>query len=753
MSWTDPVSEVARDLLAPRARRSDRRVPVVLQMTAVECGAACLAMMLCYYGRRTTIAECRATLGPGRDGLTARAIARAAQVFGLRVRALSLEPEKLDVVPLPFVAHWRFEHFVIVEAITRGGYHLVDPECGRRRVSREEFERSFTGVLLAMEPGDDFHPGRGAETSGALRQRLWTAARLPGVRAAAAQLVFASLLLQVFGLALPLFTKVMVDRVLVMRLDSALPILGLVMALWVVALVLVGYLRVALLIYLRGHIDARLMLGFFEHLLHLPLAFFQRRSSGDLLMRLSSNMVVRDLLTEHSLSVLLDGGLVVTYLVILFAVDWRFGLATAAIGVSQIVVLLVSAGPVHRVLQNQLLAQAQAQSYSVETLKGIETIKGGGSEIHVFNRWSSLFYNQLNVTLKRSHLNATVQVVLQSLQSLAPLLLLWLGTWQVLAGGMTLGTMLALTALAGSLLGPLTALAASGQKIQLVRAHLERLTDVLEADPEKSEQGSQVAPVLTGSVSVEGLSFRYDEQSPWVLQNVTFSVEPGQKVAITGPTGSGKSTLMALLLGLYEPNGGTIRYDHQPLGDFDLSSLRQQFGVIPQTPFLFSGSIRENLALLRPEASYERILAAARLVSLHDEISRMPMGYETRVSEGGAALSGGQRQRICIARALLNEPRVLLLDEATSSLDTETERTVQQALDELGVTQIVIAHRLTTIANADRVLVFDRGRVVEQGSPKSLLAEKGKYAELFQASGPGDEHRELSSVRMNAPRT
>lgn len=723
-----PVSGWSR-LRGLLRRLFSRRVPVVLQMTMDECGLACLAMILGHHGRRMNLAECHTATGlTGHGGTTARQILAAARRLGMRARPLRLDPDKLDQLPLPLIAHWNFNHFVVIERLRRQGADIVDPALGRRRVSQEELDRSFTGIVLVMEPGVGFdaEPTGGERRGMRLRSLLWDT----GIGRVFLQVLGATVLLQLLGLVTPLVTKVVVDSILPSRMLGLLGLLALALGVWLLSLLVSLYLRYAMLVYLSGRLDARLGFGFFEHLLRLPLPFFEQRTAGDLLTRLSSNAVVREVLTERTLSIILDGGLVVGYFFLLLALDWRFAVAAGVLASLQLLLLVISFGPLHRLLRQQLADHAESQGYAVETLKGIRTLKASGAEGEAFQRWSSLFARHLNTTLRRGHLSTLLQTGLGSIKGAAPLVLLWVGAARVLDGDMTLGTMFALMALSNSFLAPLTPLAASIQRIQLARAHFERLQDVLGAE---SERVGEIVPPegsLAGRIEVRDLTFHYAEGSPPALEEVSFVAEPGQKIAVTGPTGSGKSTLAMLLLGMARPMSGEIRLDGHDLVELDLPALRRQIGVVLQEPFLFSGSVRQNVALNRPEATLEDVVRVCQAVGLHEDVARLPMAYETRLSEGGALLSGGQRQKLCIARALIREPRVLILDEATSSLDADAERRVDRALDALNATRIVIAHRLSTIRDADLILVLDRGSVIERGTHEELLASRGLYASL-----------------------
>ncbi len=720
-----PASQSASPV---RQKKRWKRVPELRQMSAVECGACCLAMILNYYGRATSVSEVQERCGVGRDGLSALAIVKAARQYGLRVRAVSLKKNDARFVTFPAIVHWEFNHFVVVDRWSSRHVDIVDPAVGRRRLTSEEFDEGFTGILIMLEPGAQFErqaPSRAFS--------LWTYLRsLPHMSSIVAQIIGTALLLQILGLGAPLLTAIVVDYIIPTKTSDLLILLGTGMLFLILTQGVMKLLRSALLIYLQTRLDAQMMLDFFEHLLSLPYRFFQLRLSGDLLARVESNTAIRDILTSQMISTLLDSCSVIVYLVILIMQSKLIAGVAVAVGAFQVGLLLLTAPIIRRLTMRDLVAQGKTQGYLNEVLAGIAAVKAAGAEQRALARWTNLFFDEMNISVRRNYLLSGVSVVFETLQSLAPLLLLWIGATQVMTGAMSTGTMLALNTLAASFLIPLSSLAASGQNIQVARAHFDRIADVLGSEPEQDSQQVYTPPQLSGRIELKSVTFQYDPNTPPILNDVSIHIRPGQKVALVGKTGSGKSTLGKLLIGLITPTKGEILFDGIALQKLNYQEVRRQFGVVLQDAFIFSGSVRENISFNDPQMEMARIVKAAQAAAIHEDIEKMPMGYETLLSEGGSVFSGGQRQRLALARALANHPALLLLDEATSALDVTTERAVEQNLQRLSCTQIVIAHRLSTVRNADLILVLDQGRVVEQGTHQQLLRRRGFYAQLIK---------------------
>lgn len=714
-----------------------KRVPVVLQMGAADCGAACLAMILGYWGGQIALESCRTLMGSGQHGATALMIAKAARELGLETAAFRHTPQGLADVSLPALLHWQGVHFVVLEAYGEREVKIIDPAVGRRTLTPAEFAAGYSGVTLTFAPGPNFAAVMAAHAAQTppsnWRGYVGRVLAVPGSKMMLVWLCIASLVLQLAGLILPVATWLVVEQILPNLNSPSLALLGAGAAAAVLAQASLSYGRDLLVIRLQQRLDSVLTPNFFSHLLRLPAKFFQQRTTGDLISRLEGNATVRELITSGVLTGLLDGGLSLLYLFILYAQSPLFGLVVTGAALGHFLLLRHTGGRVHELTQMELATRAEEQSLAVQIVRGSEAIKAAGAEEWMLAEWKKRFRANLRVSVGRGRYVARINGALQLLNLATPLLLLWLGVGVVQSGQLSLGEMLGLVVLASACLDPLGNLASHLHRTQHIWAYLERLGDVLETAPEEPAPSSGQIH-LKGAIQVEKLSFSYTKDEFFSLKEISFAIAPGESIAIVGATGAGKSTLVRVLLGLYQPQQGLIRYDGQPLSELGLTRLRRAIGVVLQDALLLSGTIRENIALQQPEMPMSQVVEAAKLATIHDEIARLPMAYETHVGEGGSGLSGGQRQRIALARALASKPAILMLDEATSHLDAATEQRILNNLAQLPATRLTIAHRLSSARSADRILVLDAGQIVESGTHNALVAQGGLYSRLWAAA-------------------
>lgn len=707
-----------------------RRVPYVPQMEMVECGAAALAMVLGYWGYHVPLPQAREACKVSRDGSNAANILQAARSYGLEAEAVKVEVEKIRDLPLPAILHWEFKHFVVLEHISSRGVHIVDPGRGRCFVSMAEFGALFTGVALVFAPDDDFVERKRRFPS--LGRYLEI---LRNVRPSLIQLLGASLMLQAVGLIFPVASQVLVDRVLLPHYQPWLWGLAVGLTSALIAKLLLGILRSYVLQGLQNRMDKQLMEGFTTHLISLPLGYFLQRQVGDLVQRLESNSQIRDFFSSRSVSAVLDVFLLFGYSSLMLAYHWRLGLLVIGLSTLRIVLLMALRQHNQQLMTTELTVSGQEGAILMEALGSLETIKVSASEDHVMARWIPRLVRRANVSMELQKLAITSKQLMSVLQGLASAALFWVGGQEVLGERMTLGVFAAFLSLQGLFMSPLESMLSAITDLQFLTSHLLRLDDVMESAPEAS--GSIDPGRLKGRIDLDGVSFRYAEGSPWILQDIHLSLKPGEKVALVGRTGAGKSTLARLLMGMHLPTEGTIHFDHQDLGALDLQKLRGQMGVVMQESFLLDDTVRANVALRDPNLPMERVKWAAEVANIHEVIRKLPQGYETRLGENAKSLSGGERQRLCVARAVALEPSILLLDEATSSLDLETEAQVHANLAELGCTRIVIAHRLDTVKDADRILVLEGGRIAQQGTYLELSLQKGAFQEAVMAMEAG----------------
>ncbi|WP_434739519.1 peptidase domain-containing ABC transporter [Micromonospora sp. SH-82] len=703
-----------------------RRVPVVLQVAATDCGPSALAMLLAASGRPVPAAHLRAHLDVGRDGLSLRDLRDAAQEFGLRCRAIALpalrhDATRLRELAMPLVAHWNGDHYVVVERVGRRGIDVVDPAVGRRRLSAAQFSAGSTGVVLLAEPAGAPPPTgpAPAPVRDLLVPVLRGNARLLTVLAAA------SVLITVAGLAVPWATAAIIDGVAPPPAVWPAAVVGLAVVTGALSLA-----RALAVTALQRRIGTRLAVDAVTRLFAVVYRYFDRRSAGDLIDRVRAAGAVRDLLASSLVATALDTVLVLGYLTVVAVLVPVLGLTAAGVILAQVVTAVWIGSRSGALQREELLASGEESARLADALQGMAAIRVAGAQVRVLHRWRESFDRGMSASYRLSRLSAVSDALLAAWSVASPVLMLLVAAGQADSPGRAAG----LAALAVAAVTPAVALAQRLPSFTLLAPTVDRLSDIAQAPVEQALPGRPVA-ALSGLVTLTGVGFRYDRRSPWALRGVTAVLPPGTKVAVVGGSGSGKSTLVGLLTGLYAPTEGRIHVDGVDLAGVDLSSLRRQIGVVLQETYVGAGTLREALTLSCPDADDASIARALHLAALAEDVASMPMGLQTRLGDGGAGLSGGQRQRVALARALLADPALLILDEATSALDPVTEARVEAGLRALPMTRVVVAHRFSTVVDADLVLVLDGGRLVEWGAPAALLAAGGPFARLGGVGG------------------
>lgn len=729
--------------------------PTVLQMESTECGAACLGIILSHFGRHVPLEQLREDCGVSRDGSAASNIVRAARSHGLEVEAFTGEPGALRELRFPIIAHWNFNHFVVIEALGSDRVFINDPATGPRTISLEELDESFTGVVLVFERGPEFVPG--GERSSVLRSLR---ERLPGARAGIAYVFLLGLLLVVPGLMIPVFSKVFIDDVLVRgNTEWLIPLLAAVVITYAARTVIASLRRFGLL-KLSLRVDVTGSSRFLWHLLRLPVRFFDARLAGDLTSRLRVNETLARIISGRLAEAVLNLLLVGFFGAMLVYYDRRLASVVFVFGGLHLVALklLVRRRVNHaRRMEKEVAALA---GISMGGLQLIESIKASGSEPDFFSRWSGHYARNVSAQQAFREANLVYDVVPSLLSMLERYLVLAIGALRVMDGDLTLGTLVAFQLLSGSFMAPVRGIAGLATELQTLDSGLTRLDDVLNHPHDPMLEPEQVASAepeaesslatgdslhspdsldspdrarLAGHLAVEDITFGYSRLAAPVLVGLSLVLEPGHRVAVVGPSGSGKSTVVKLLCGLYEPWEGRVLLAGVDRRRLPRALVSRTIGLVSQDITLFEGTVRENITMWDATVPDEVMIDAARDAMIHDEIMSRVGGYDSRVEEGGRNFSGGQRQRLEIARVLTQFPSLLVLDEATSALDPATEKQVDDNLRRRGCACVVVAHRLSTIRDCNEIIVLDRGVVVERGTHEQLVRQAGPYVELIRS--------------------
>jgi ATP-binding cassette subfamily B protein len=712
-------------------QRITRRYPFFQQQSASDCGAACLVMVERYWGKSFSVSRLRDLANVDRNGASLRGLAAAAESIGFTTRPVKASLDKLAEQSLPAIVHWEGRHYIVVYEVKRDRVIVCDPAIGQRSLTNDQFQACWTGYTLLLQPTALLKEVKETSTP------FWQFFELAKPhRLVLLEVFIASLLIQIFGLITPLFTQLLLDRVVVQRSNLTLNAVGLGLLIFSLFRVAMTGLRQYLLDHTANRVDLSLIVGFISHTFRLPLGYFESRYVGDIIARVQENRKIQRFLTGEALSIFLDLLTVFVYVGLMFWYSWKMALLVLVIVPPFVVLALIATPFLQRISREIFGAYNEETGYLIQSLTGIRTVKSMAVEQTVRWHWEELFGKSIQKNFSGQIIGNTLSIFSSTIEAVVTTALLWFGAWQVIQNELTIGQLVAFNMLLGNVISPFQRLTVLWNELQEVIIAVERINDVIDAEPEENwQEARQSLPPIRGYIRFERVTFRYHPESEInTLENVSFEMQPGQTVALVGRSGSGKTTISKLLLGLYPPTEGKILIDGYDITSLSLRSLRSQIGVVDRDTFLFGGTIRENISVGHPGVSLEGIIEATKQAGAHQFIKELPMGYETQIGEGGGMLSGGQRQRIAIARALLGNPRLLIFDEATSHLDAESERIIQTNLKTIlqDRTTLVIAHRLSTVRNADRILVLDRGIVVESGTHDELMAKRGHYFYLNQ---------------------
>lgn len=714
----------------PRRKGVIRRFPFIEQQEEMDCGAACLAMILKHYGKTVHLTRLRSLASVTAQGASMASIVEAAGKVGFVATGRAASVEALEHNErLPLIAHWEGVHWIVVYRISADHVWVSDPAEGKIKMSRAEFERGYTGRLVSLEPTtaiadveeSRIHWGRFVEP---LKQH----------KLMILEIFACALALQIFGLTVPILTQQITDRVAVTKSASLLNLLAFAAALLFLGQIAIGAVRTYVITFVSTRLQHGMMAMVMVHLLHLPLSFFGLKRPGDILSRFEDSDEIKEVLLGKPIEIAIDLLLLVGYLGVMLYYNVTLTVVTLLFVLPFMGLTLVSAPIMAGFTRRNSIAESRTESTLIETFNGIETVKSFGIERKVRSKWEGRFARAENLSYAEEMIELGFESLTGLLDKLTKVTVLYIGVLQVIEGNMSIGQLLAFTMMVDHVYRPILGFVGLIDEFQEANVSAERLGEILDTPREVAPGVNLTKPrQLKGYIRYENVFFRYGaKDSPYVVRNVSLELAPGQTLALVGRSGSGKTTLARLLLGLYPITEGRIFIDEIDLSELDPQHLRRSVSTVPQDSYLFRGTILENIAAGDPNPDYEAVGRAASMAAAHDFVSDMPLGYQTQVGEGGGRLSGGQRQRIALARAFYRRPNILIMDESTSALDTESEATISENTSDFlkDRVAIVIAHRMSTVRNADKILVLDNGEILEQGNHEDLLAKEGLYYQL-----------------------
>jgi len=680
------------------------------------------------HGHHVGLSELRRRFPLSLKGAKLNQLIHIAQQLGFGTRPLRLDMEDLGKLKLPCVLHWDLNHFVVLAKVGKSRVTILDPAFGERKLSLAEVSEHFTGVALELTPTAQFTPQKAPPTVSA-RQLTGP---VSGLWRSLGQILLLSVALQVFVILAPFFMQWVVDQVLVSADRDLLTVLGLGFGLALLLQIAIGLLRGWSVVFLSTRLGLQWMGNVFAHALRLPLDFFEKRHLGDITSRMGSVQAIQRTLTTSFVEALIDGLMAVVTLGLMLVYSWKLALVTLLAVALYLAIRALAYRPVRDRTEQQLVAAARQQTHLLESLRGMQSLKVAGEESQRRSTYENLMVDTVNHEVRLARMGLGFSGASQLVFGLERIAVIWIGAALALQNVFSVGMLIAYLAYKDQFAGRMAALIDKWVEFRMLRLHGERLADIVLTPPDDDAGPIEVPPPPHTRIEVEGLSFRYGDGEPWVLKDCSFSIEPGESVAVIGASGCGKTTLVKLMLGLLKPTQGRIGIGGYDLHKVGPRNLRALVGAVMQDDQLFAGSIADNISFFDAHYDQARIELASQAAAIHAEIVAMPMGYHSLIGDMGSSLSGGQKQRIILARALYREPKLLFLDEATSHLDVQNERLVNEAVRNLALTKVIVAHRPETIASADRVLVMDQGRIVQE-----LRPQRGEVAQIqTEVSGP-----------------
>lgn len=695
------------------------KLPVILQTEMAECSLTCLAMVAGYHGYEIDLHTLRRKFPVSLKGATLQGLMQVSGQLELSSRPLRIELAALDSLQTPAVLHWDLNHFVVLEKVKGSKVIIHDPAQGRRVLSIDDVSEHFTGVAVEFTPSHSFKPKVAAE-----RIRLmdfWRATG--GINKALIQLVVLSILLQIFALASPFYMQLVVDEALISHDQDLLMVLAIGFCMLTLIRIITTSFRSWVIVYLGNTLSFQMGSNLFNHLIYLPVVFFEKRHIGDLIARFGSMDAIQKILTTGMVSALVDGVMAITTFAMMWVYAPSLALVVISIVVIYIVIRLALFGPLRALTEEEIVTKAKEQSNFMESLRGIQSIKMFGKEVDRQTLWRNHYADVANSRIRLGKFQITYTTINELLFGIENILVIYLGAMMVLEQGLSVGMLFAFISYKTQFSQKASTLIEQIIEFKMVTLHLSRLSDIALTEKESLGEYVGVPQCLEGNLSLDGIAFRYSDTEPYLFQNLNMEVKPGQAVAIIGPSGCGKSTLMKVMMGLLSAEDGDIKFDNHSLKNIGLKIIRQNIAAVMQDDQLLSGTIADNIAFFESHPDQARVEACAQLACIHQDISQMPMSYHSLIGDMGTTLSGGQRQRVLLARALYSAPKILFMDEATSNLDTRTEFSVNQAIKQLKITRIMIAHRPETIRSADRVLLLENG-VLRDVTPPEMQRER-----------------------------